>query len=145
MSEKDLSKPIAQGKYEVASKFENIIITAGMTPRKNGKLIKIGKIYESDVLESYQAAVRLATENALNAAMGIVSENEEISKVLSLTTYINAEEAFEEHSIIANFASDYLEEQLGGKGIGSRAAVGVHSLPRDSPIEIQLTIGIRDK
>lgn len=140
-----MSNPKAQGKYKIATRFENIVITAGMTPRKDGQLIKTGKIRSTDVLDDYRAAVRLSTENALNAAEGIMNKSEKIIQALSLTVYVNAEETFKDHAIVANFASEYLEEQLGDKGIGSRAAVGVHSLPGNSPVEIQLTIAISDE
>lgn len=132
-----------KGKYEAATRFENIIITAGMTPRDNGKLIKTGRIQKQDSIEDYREAVRLSAKNALNAAETQLNQNESIGKLITFTCYINAEEGYESHAKIAYFASGYLEEQLGSERIGSRAAIGVQSLPGNAPIEIQLTLGVR--
>ena len=33
------ANPIPQGKYVPATRFGDLIVTAGMTPRKNGQLI----------------------------------------------------------------------------------------------------------
>ena len=51
------------------------------------------------------------------------------------------EEGFTKQSKIADFASEYFCEELGTAGIGSRAAVGVASLPGDAPVEISIIAG----
>lgn len=62
--------------------------------------------------------------------------------MLLLNVYINAQDGFQAHSKLADFASDYLYERLGEAGIGGRAAIGVASLPGDAPVEIQLIAAI---
>lgn len=130
--------PIPQGKYVVATRFENLIYTAGLTPRKNGVLILTGKI-KSDVEPSeYKEAVTLAAENALIAAKSKLSEGEKICQILSMTVYVNSEVGYTKHSKIADLASEYLCEQLGNAGVAARVAVGMQSLPGDAPVEIQI-------
>ena len=141
MSEKK-KNPIPQGKYVPASRFGNLIYTAGMTPRNNGVLIKTGKVTTKEPIESYKEAAIQAVVNALTAAKNTLSEQEQLDQILSLTVYINAEEGFEAHSSIADIASEYLFETLGDAGIGSRAAIGVSSLPGGAPIEIQLIAAV---
>ena len=138
----DKDNPIPQGKYVPASRFGNLIYTAGMTPRINGVLIQSGKISAGQAVCTYKAAVRQAVANALTAAKNLLTEVEEVAQILSLTVYINAEESFQAHSGIADFASEYLYEELGNAGVGSRAAIGVASLPGNAPIEIQLIAAI---
>ena len=53
-----------------------------------------------------------------------------------------AEETFEAHAKLADFASEYLLETMGNAGIGSRAAIGVASLPGNAPVEIQLVAAV---
>ncbi|MBP1932813.1 RidA family protein [Ammoniphilus resinae] len=130
--------PIPQGRYVPASRFGNLIYTAGMTPRNNGVLIQTGKVMTAEPLASYKAAVRQAVENALVAAKNTLSEQDRMEQILSLTVYINAEETFQAHASLADYASEYLYEELGDKGIGSRAAIGVASLPGNAPVEVQL-------
>lgn len=136
------NNPVPQGKYVPASRFENLIYTAGMTPRKNGVLIQKGKVSSDLPAAAYKEAVRQSAANALTAARGLLADREDFEQIVSLTVYLNAEDTFEAHSTLADFASDYLYEQLGSKGIGSRAAVGVASLPGNAPVEIQLIAAV---
>lgn len=139
------TNPIPQGRYLPATRFGNLIYTAGMTPRKNGQLIQTGKVSASKPIHEYKEAVVQAVSNALTAALNALNEQEQLEQILSLTVYINAEEGYKDHPKLADFASDYLYEKLGDKGIGSRAAIGVASLPGDAPVEIQLIAAVTSK
>ena len=132
------ANPIPQGKYVPANRFENMIFTAGMTPRDNGVLIKTGKISIADPIEDYRDAVRQAAKNALTAARNKLEEGEHIERILLITVYVNAEEGYTTQAKIADHASEYFCEELGEAGIGARAAVGVASLPGNAPVEISI-------
>lgn len=132
------ANPIPQGKYVPANRFGNLIFTAGMTPRDNGVLIKTGKIGLDDPVEVYRDCVRQAAKNALIAAQNKLEEGESIQRILFLTVYVNAQEGYTTQAKIADHASEYFCEQLGEAGIGSRAAVGVASLPGNAPVEIAI-------
>jgi len=134
--------PIPQGKYILASRNGNLIYTSGMTPRNNGVLLFSGKIKNSEPITTYKEAVRLATSNALRAAHSTLMDKECIDRIVTLTVYIAAEEGFREHSRIADFAAEYLYEEMGESGIGSRAAIGVASLPSGANVEIQLIASV---
>lgn len=136
------ANPIPQGKYVPAVRFRDMVFTAGMTPRNNGVLIKEGKILLSDDIEDYREAVRQAAKNTLTAAGNTLTEGESIARILSITVYVNAEEGFTKQSKIADIASEYFCEELGDAGIGSRAAVGVASLPGNAPVEISIVCGV---
>ena len=137
---KDNQNPIPQGKYVPATRSGQIIYTAGMTPRDNGLLVMQGKILCNTPIQNYQPAVIIAARNALIAAANMLLPEEEISKILSMTVYVNAEEGFEKHARIADFASEFLYEEIGEGAIGSRVAIGVASLPSNAPVEIQLVV-----
>ena len=130
--------PIPQGRYVPAVRYGNLVYTAGMTPRNNGVLIKTGKVLCADVIEDYTDAVEQAARNALTAARNQLSEGERIGRILSITAYVNAEEGFTKHSAIADLASGYFCRELGSAGAGSRASVGVASLPGNAPVEIAI-------
>lgn len=130
--------PVPQGKYVPATRSGQFIFTAGMTPRKNGVLLLSGKVKSSEPLEKYKDAIRQAASNALDAARNMLEAEERITGVLSLSVFINAEQDYTLHPKLADYASEFLYEELGEAGIGSRAAIGVASLPSDAPVEIQL-------
>ena len=136
------ANPVPQGKYVPATRFENLIFTAGMTPRINGVLMQEGKISADVPVEIYRDAVRQAAKNALTAARNKLAEGERIVQLLSITVYVNGAEQFTKHSKIADLASEYFCEELGEAGIGSRVAVGVATLPGNAPVEISIVAAV---
>ncbi len=144
MSEKNNALlPIPQGDYVAASRHDNLIMSAGMTPRQNGELLYKGRIRKCDSIEQYKEAVQLACANALNAVLPNIKSDEELACILHLIVYINADAEFEAHSRIADLASAYLKARIGDAGVASRSAIGVTSLPGNAPVEIQITGAIR--
>ena len=136
------ANPIPQGKYVAATRFGNLIFTAGMTPRNNGVLIKTGKVKASDDIADYKDAVVQAAKNALTAAKNKLEEGEKIVQIMQITVYVNSEPDFTKQPKIADFASEYFCEELGESGVGSRAAVGVAVLPGEAPVEIAIIAGV---
>lgn len=142
---KQADQPIPQGNYLPAIRHADLIYTSGMTPRKAGKLIFVGKVTADEPLGTYQDAVQLATRNALTAAQNQLADGESIAAVLQLSVFINAQQGFTQHAKLADFASDTLVEELGTIAIGSRAAIGVATLPSDAPVEITLVAAVKNK
>ncbi len=136
------ANPIPQGKYVPAARFGPFIVTAGMTPRRNGQLIQTGRVEKDAPLEQYKDAVRQAADNALTAAKNQLGEGERIARVMSMTVYVNAEDGFTAHAKIADFASDFLSEELGDASPMARVSVGVATLPGNAPVEIRLMCGV---
>lgn len=131
-------KPIPQGKYLAAVRDVNTIYTSGMTPRKSGELLFSGKIKTNEAIENYKEAAELAALNAIGAAQNCLNEDEKIGIVLQMSVFLNADEDFKSHAKIADFASETVINYLGVKAIGTRAAIGVASLPSNAPVEITL-------
>ncbi|WP_371823282.1 RidA family protein [Paracoccus sp. Z118] len=134
--------PVPQGDYVPARRGGGIIVTSGMTPRVDGRLIALGPVRKDAPLEEYREAVALACSNALTAARGVLADGEELGAILGMTVYIAAENGFTAHSKLADFASAFLRQKLGDAGICARAAVGVATLPGGAPVEIQLTAAV---
>ncbi|XCF06346.1 RidA family protein [Tamlana crocina] len=134
--------PIPQGKYIPAVRHADVIYTSGMTPRKEGKLIYSGQMSASVPVETYKEAVEIATLNAITSAVNCLEGNEKIAKVLQMNVFLNTETAFTMHSKIADFASEIIINVLGILCIGTRAAIGVASLPSNAPVEITLVCSV---
>jgi len=135
-----MNSPLPQGKYVTAKRHNDLIYTSGMTPRKNGVLIFKGLANSSTSIETYRSAVELATKNALDSAKILTLPHERIESILNLIVYIAAESGFTAHTQVANFASAYLQQEIGLEGVGCRTAIGVSSLPENAAVEIQLTV-----
>lgn len=132
------NKVIPNGNYKLATRDGDKIYTSGITPKINGQLVKTGKLDNETDLNGYESVAQQAISNAVKVIHQELSEEETIGRIIMMTVYVNASEDFEFHSKIADFASDYLVEQFGEDVIGSRAAVGVSSLPGNAPLEISL-------
>jgi enamine deaminase RidA (YjgF/YER057c/UK114 family) len=74
----------------------------------------------------------------LTAARLLATPHERVAGILSLTVYIAVDPEFCAHARLADFASAYLQRELGDGGIGCRAAIGVANLPGNASVEIQL-------
>lgn len=133
-----IAAPVPQGDYVPARRSGKLIVTAGMTPRIDGRLAHSGPVRGNPEAEEHRDAVVLACRNALTAARSLLQPAEELDAILSMTVYIAAEPGFTAHSRLADHASAFLRQELGPAGICSRAAVGVASLPGGAPVEIQL-------
>lgn len=133
-----LPPPVPQGDYVPARRLGHLVFTSGMTPRRDGKLLHFGPVRRDQPLEDHRAAVELACANALSAARSTLTPGESIAGILSLTVYIAAEQGFDQHARLADFASARLRAELGPGGIGTRAAVGVATLPGNAPVEVQI-------
>ncbi|KQQ52883.1 RidA family protein [Plantibacter sp. Leaf314] len=126
------------GAYSVARLVDDLVHTAGMTPRVDGALLATGRIgRELDDVEAL-AATRVATERALAAAASVVPEGRALGEVVSLTVYLAVADGFVRLSEIADAASAVVVERFPDAALPVRAALGVAALPGDAPVEIQL-------
>ena len=74
-----MKNPVPQGKYVPAVRAGQLIMTAGMTSRKDGVLIYTGKVQADKPLEEYKEAVIQAAANALTAAKNQLQEGEKLA------------------------------------------------------------------
>lgn len=134
--------PVPQGDYVPARRSGKLIVTAGMTPRADGRLLFSGRVRRDAAPEDHREAVVLACSNALTAARSVLEDGEAFDAILAMTVYVAAEDGFVAHSRLADFASAFLRQELGPVGACARAAVGVATLPGGAPVEIQLTAAV---
>ncbi|MFW0783613.1 RidA family protein [Gordonia sp. CPCC 206044] len=132
-----VSVPAPQGRYVPATRVSTTIRTAGMTPRRDGRLLLTGRVgIDVSVLQARDAAA-VAVRNALIAARSLLAEGERL-RCAEMTVYVACDGDFTEHSSVADGASDVLAAEFGVDGLPARSAVGVYALPGGSPVEIAL-------
>ena len=101
-----------------------------------GNLIKgkLGK--ELDLEKGYDAAVRCALSIVAQAKKAC---NEDLSKInccIKLTGFVNSNDEFIDQPKVINGASDTIVKIFGDKGMHTRAAVSVNSLPLGVAVEV---------
>ncbi len=130
--------PRPQGHYVPTSRVGDLVVTAGMTPRVDGRLVVTGRVGESVDLAEARRGADIAAANALSALVDAAGDLAAIT-VLRMTVFVHAASGFTEHSQVADAATDRLVRHLGERGRSARSAVGVASLPGDACVEIELT------
>ncbi|MCF8570981.1 RidA family protein [Gordonia sp. HY002] len=129
--------PGPQGRYVPVTRSGSTIRTAGMTPRRDGRLVVTGRVGESVEIPQAREAAGLAARNAIAAARSVVTEGERLT-FAEMTVYIACSSDFTELSAVADGASDAAAEEVGANGLPARSAVGVYALPGGSPVEVAL-------
>lgn len=130
--------PIPQGNYVSVFRHGDLVVTSGITPRVNGELRHAGRLETGVPLETYRPAVTLAARNVLAALESALQDGERIAAIMQATVYLAASEDFVGHAKAADFASEVFVEALGPAGRGTRAAIGVASLPGGASVEISV-------
>jgi enamine deaminase RidA (YjgF/YER057c/UK114 family) len=135
----DVAKPVAAYVPSVVS--GNLVFTSGQLPFKDGALLATGKVEESDGLVDPALAKILARQCALNALAAIklaIGDLDRVTRIVKVVGFVSSVPQFTGQPGVMNGASEFLVEVFGDKGVHARSAVGVPSLPLDSPVEVEL-------
>jgi enamine deaminase RidA (YjgF/YER057c/UK114 family) len=115
----------------------NLLFVSGHIAKKEGKpwAGKVGS--EISVSEAQQAARSVAIDllGVLHAATGDIGR---IRKIVKLLVLVNSTPDFTSQHLVANGASELIEEVLGEGGKHARSAIGIAQIPLGSCVEIEL-------
>ena len=119
--------------------------TSGCLPRNpDGVLHATGTLgVDVDVATGVECAA-LCAQNALSLLRAELGSLDEIERALTLTVFVACVEGFVEQPAVADGASAVLTDVLGDAGRHTRSAIGVAALPRRGPVEIEVTVALRD-
>ena len=112
------------------------LFISGQLPVKNNKVIFSGKISNKNKDYGYKAAQLCALNiiGLINIAMkGNFSK---IKKCIRINGFVNCEKNFIEQPFVINGASDLIKKVFKKKGLHTRTAIGVNSLPLNASVEI---------
>ncbi len=131
----ELPKPL--GSYVPFVQAGNLLFLSGMLPLSQGRLLFEGRVGETIPLEDAVQASRRATINALAVLRSAVGSLDRVKRCVKLTGFVASADDFTDQPKVLNGASDLLAEVFGEAGLHARAAVGLHILPMNSPVEIE--------
>ncbi len=94
-------------------------------------------------LDDAKRAARICMEQALAWLNRSAGGLENIERMLRLEFFVAHSDGFTGISEIADAASIYLIEALGDIGRHSRSVIGVRTLPRNSPVLIEVTAALQ--
>lgn len=136
-----VAAPVAA--YVPAIRDGNIVMTSGQLPMVDGKLAATGKV-GADV--SPEDAARLAQTCALNAIAAVKSIVDDLDsvRVVKVVGFVASDPSFTGQPAVINGASELFAKAFGENGAHARSAVGVAVLPLDAPVEVEVTVSVRD-
>lgn len=126
------------GSYQPAVVLGDLVFTSGQLPMVDGKLAVTGRLGAEVSVEDASAAARVAGLNAVAAVADIAGGVDNILKVVKVTAFVAGTADFDAQPKVANGASDLFADIFGEAGVHARSAVGVSSLPMNSPVEVEI-------
>ncbi len=135
------AKPIAA--YVPAVRTGNLVFTAGQLPLVDGAIVMAGKVGGDVTVEQAKEMAQVCALNAL-AAVALVANVDDIVRVVRVVGYVNGVPGFVNHPGVVNGASELFVHIWGEDGKHARSAVGIAELPLNSPVEIELTVELKN-
>ncbi len=136
--------PATVGSY-VASKIVGklLFISGQISMNSKGELIKgkLGKDLNTE--DGYKAAERCALSILAQAKKILSGDLDKIKSCVKIVGFVNSTNDFIEQPKVINGASDMLVKILEDKGMHTRAAVSVNSLPLGVAVEIDAIFEIK--
>ena len=134
-----LEKPsVPAANYIPYSIVGNLVFVSGQLPFQKGKLPITGIVGDEVKIED---AVQMAEICALNILSHLKEackgDLDNVVKVVKLGGFVASSKNFFDQPTVINGASDLMVNIFGDKGKHSRFAVGVSSLPRNTPVEVE--------
>ena len=123
--------------YENHHRVDSSIHVAGQLPYQDGQLLGQGILGRDVELETGRDLARHAVLNALAVAADAVGDLDRV-RIVQMLVFVASTPEFGQQSKVADAASELLVHVLGENGRHARTAIGVASLPRNSPVEIQM-------
>lgn len=121
----------------------NLVFISGQVAFENGELPYKGKIGKDLSVEDGAKAARLCALNILaqlKAACG--GDLDKVKRVVKLGGFVASTPDFTDQPQVMNGCSSVLGDVFGDAGRHARFAVGLASLPLDSPVEVDAVIEI---
>jgi enamine deaminase RidA (YjgF/YER057c/UK114 family) len=120
----------------------NLVFVSGHIAKREGKSWA-GQLGVNMSTEEGQRAARSIAIDLLGTLHHELEDLERIQRVVKLFCLVNSGPAFTEQHLVANGASELLQDVFGAVGKHARSAVGVAQLPMSACVEIELVVEIR--
>jgi enamine deaminase RidA (YjgF/YER057c/UK114 family) len=133
---------VAAASYAPGVLHGGVLHLSGQIPRKGSVVACTGKVGIDVPIEIARDAARLAALRLLAVTRDMAGNLDSVEQVLDLTVYVNAPPDFTEPSVVADGASELLEQVFGDRGRHARTAVCVSQLPKNAVVEISARIAI---
>jgi len=130
--------------YIPVTRFGHIMYVSGQLPKQGGDVLITGRCGEGVSIEQAQHAAEICVLQGLACAADAAGGLDNISNVLRVTGFVASTHDFHDQPKVLDAASSLLRKIFGESGRHARSALGVASLPRKSPVEIEFIFSTKD-
>jgi enamine deaminase RidA (YjgF/YER057c/UK114 family) len=131
--------PSPAGSYVPYRINGNTLVLAGVISSSGG-VAHAGQVGKDQTVESGYAAAQVCALNALASIKAALGRLDRVREFILVNGYVNGVAGFDGSPQVINGASDLFVKLYGDAGRHARAAVAVAGLPRNSTVEIQVTV-----
>jgi enamine deaminase RidA (YjgF/YER057c/UK114 family) len=130
------------GNYVNAVRTGNLLYLAGKGPGLTGTKLPVGKVGRDFTREQAYQYARDTGISLISTMKAELGDLERVRRIVKLLGMVNAVPEFGEQPEVINGCSDLFVEVFGERGRHARSAVGMGSLPRGIPVEIECIVEI---
>ncbi|MBQ1524114.1 MAG: RidA family protein [Firmicutes bacterium] len=135
--------PIAN--YVAVQQAGDLLFLSGAGPVRGGRATMTGRLGEDLSMEDARKAAREGAFNLTCALKSYLGDLDRVIQIVKLTGYVNCTPDFTAQPKVIDGASDFFVEVFGDRGRHARVAVGVSSLPLDTPVEVEIVVHIKQE
>lgn len=122
------------------------IYVTGQLPLEDGVMKYVGKVGDTVSKDEAYEAAKLAALNVVSQlSLAVGGDLSRIEGIVKVSGFVNCLPNFTDIAAVINGASDLFINVFGDLGTHARFAVGVGSLPRGVPVEVEVIARLRDK
>lgn len=135
--------PAPAGNYVPYRRHGNLLVVAGTICMIDGQMTHTGKVGETHTVQTGYEAAKVCALNALAIIKEALGSLDNVDQFISVSGFVNAVAGFSESPAVINGASDLFGSVFGEAGKHARVAMAVAGLPRDSTVEVQVTVAVK--
>ena len=132
--------PQPAGSYTPVVLVGNLAFVSGQIPLQDGRVAYTGSVNESN-LETARDSARLCAVNVLSQLQKKIGL-ERVQRIVRINGFVRAGPEFISHPKVIDAASELFRQIFEDRGMHTRTAVGVASLPLGSMTEIDAIVQI---
>jgi gamma-glutamyl-gamma-aminobutyrate hydrolase PuuD/enamine deaminase RidA (YjgF/YER057c/UK114 family) len=134
----DVSQP-PPGPFVGAIRWGNQVTVSGQVPLRGGETMAVGRLGDTVSIEIGRECARQALLNALAQLSRAAGGLDRVVGFVRLGGYVATVQEFTQHGKVIDAASELLRDLFPDRWQHARVALGMASLPRGVPVEIELT------
>lgn len=133
------------GAFVGAVRNGNVVTVSGQVPLVEGRVLKTGIVGAGVSIDEGRDCAAQCLLNALAQLERVAGGFERVRGFIRLAGYVAASSDFTRHGAVIDGASELLCKLFPGRWAHARISVGVASLPRGVPVEIELAALVADE